>query len=94
MATKLSERSNATLADVTTTGRMVTPADLASAGVCRSYTSLQEWTRKGWLPEPHTLPNGRIYWLGEEIAAALSERSGRGHRRARANAASDPGIAA
>ena len=26
------------------------------------------------VPKPRQLPNGRLYWLGEEIAAALSRR--------------------
>ena len=70
MPKKLRERSTATLADVTQSGRMVTPSDLAAAGVVRSYSSLRDWIRKGWLPPPRELPNGRIYWLGEQIAGS------------------------
>ncbi len=68
MPKKLCERSNATLADVTQPGRMVTPSDLAAAGVVRSYSSLRDWIKKGWLPAPRELPNGRQYWTGEQIA--------------------------
>ena len=69
MPKKLRERSDATLADVTQPGRMVTPSDLAAAGVVRSYSSLRDWIRKGWLPPPpRELPNGRQYWTGEQIA--------------------------
>ncbi len=68
MPKKLRERSNATLADVTQPGRMVTPSDLAAAGVVRSYSSLRDWIKKGWLPAPRELPNGRQYWTGEQIA--------------------------
>ena len=75
MRKKLRERSNATLADVTTPGRMVGPADLASAGVVRSYSGINEWVRKGWLPIPQRLPNGREYWTGEQIAETVGRRS-------------------
>ncbi len=68
MPKKLRERSNATLADVMQPGRMVTPSDLAAAGIVRSYSSLRDWIRKGWLPPPSELPNGRKYWTGEQIA--------------------------
>ncbi len=68
MSKKLRERSNATLADVTQPGVMVTPSDLAAAGVVKSYSSLRDWIRKGWLPQPRELPNGRMYWTGEQIA--------------------------
>ncbi len=68
MSKKLRERSNATLADVMQPGRMVTPSDLAAAGIVRSYSSLRDWIKKGWLPPPRELPNGRQYWTGEQIA--------------------------
>ncbi len=69
---KLSQRSDATLAEILQNpGRMVTPSDLASAGIVRSYSTIGVWVRKKWLPEPHELPNGRKYWLGDEIATAL-----------------------
>ena len=68
MPKKLRERSNATLADVTQPGRMVTPSDLAAAGVVGSYSSIRDWIEKGWLPPPRELPNGRIYWTGDKIA--------------------------
>ena len=73
---KLSERSDATLDDILKNpGRMVTPSDLASARIVRSYSTIGDWVRKKWLPEPHQLPNGRKYWLGNEIAAALKRGS-------------------
>ncbi len=68
MPKKLRERSNATLADVTQPGRMVTPSNLAAAGIVKSYSSLRDWIKKGWLPPPRELPNGRQYWTGEQIA--------------------------
>lgn len=69
---KLSERSEATLGQILKNpDQMVTPSDLASARVVKSYSTISEWVRKEWLPEPHQLPNGRKYWLGREIAAAL-----------------------
>ena len=68
MPKKLRERSSATLADVTQPGKMVTPSDLAAAGLVQSYSSLRDWIRKGWLPPPRKLPNGRQYWTGEQIA--------------------------
>ena len=68
---KLSERSTATLADITKPGCMVSPSDLASAGIVRSYSGIRDWIDKGWLPPPHELPNGRKFWTGEEIAEAL-----------------------
>ncbi len=73
---KLSQRSDATLDDILKNpGRMVTPSDLASARIVRSYSTIGDWVRKKWLPEPHQLPNGRKYWLGDEIAAALERGS-------------------
>ena len=74
MPKKLRERSDATLTDVTTPGRLVSPSDLAAAGVVRSYSGIKDWVAKGWLMKPRQLPNGRLYWLGEEIAAALRRR--------------------
>ena len=69
---KLRERSNATLGEILDNpDRMVTPSDLAASNVVRSYTGITEWVRKGWLPKPHELPNGRKYWLGRDIAQAL-----------------------
>ena len=68
MPKKLCERSTATLADVTQPGVMVTPSDLAAAGLVRSYSTIRDWIKKGWLPPPHELANGRQYWTGEQIA--------------------------
>ena len=69
---KLSERSNATLGDILKhPDRKVGPSDLASAGICGSYSTLGAWIEKGWLPEPHIMPNGQKFWFGSEIAAAL-----------------------
>ncbi len=72
MPKKLRERSQANLADVTQPGRMVTPSDLAAAGVVRSYSGIRDWVDKGWLPPPHELPNGRKYWTGEQIEEVLN----------------------
>lgn len=74
MRKKLRDRSDATLADVTAPGVMVSPADLAAAGLVRSYSGINDWVRKGWLPAPHRLPNGRKYWTGEEIAESVTQR--------------------
>ena len=76
MAKKLRDRSLANLAEVLMPGRMVSPADLASAGIVRSYSGIRDWVRKGWLPEPKELPNGRIYWTGEQIAETVIRRPG------------------
>ena len=78
MRKKLRERSDATLARVTTPGCMVRPADLAAAGVVRSYSGINEWVRKKWLPPPRRLPNGGMYWFGETIADALARRPAEG----------------
>ena len=73
---KLSQRSDATLGDILQNPeRMVTPSDLASARIVRSYSTIGDWVRKNWLPQPHELPNGRKYWMGHEIAAALERGS-------------------
>jgi hypothetical protein len=74
MPKKLSERSRASLADVTTPGHMVCPADLASAGIIGSYSGIRDWIRKGWIAPPRKLPNGRMYWTGENIVDALRHR--------------------
>ena len=71
---KLSERSNATFADVTTPVRAVSPSDLASAGIIGSYSGINDWIRKGWLPRPIELPNGRKIWTGEVIAEMINRR--------------------
>jgi hypothetical protein len=72
---RLCERSDATLGDITNNrGRMVSPSDLAAAGVVGSYSTINVWVDKGWLPEPHRLPNGQKYWMGGEIADALGRR--------------------
>ncbi len=74
---KLSERSDATLGDILSNpNRKVTPADLASAGIVESYSTIIEWERKGWLPEAYRLPNGQKIWLGHQIAPVVQRRSG------------------
>ena len=73
---KLSERSDATLGDILSNpDRKVTPADLASAGIVRSYSTITDWVRKGWLAEPRRLPNGQKFWLGYEVAPVVQRRS-------------------
>jgi hypothetical protein len=89
---KLRERSDATLGDILDNpGRIVSPSDLASAGVVGSYSTIKSWVDKGWLPEPHRLPNGQKYWTGGEIGDAL------GHRPldddAKSSGTSDPQVA-
>jgi hypothetical protein len=65
---RLCERSDATLGDILDNpGRKVSPSDLASAGVVGSYSTINDWIEKGWLPEPYRLPNGQIYWTGGQI---------------------------
>ena len=39
--------------------------------ICGSYSTLGAWIEKGWLPEPHIMPNGQKFWFGSEIADAL-----------------------
>ena len=73
---KLRERSNATLGDILSNpDRKVTPSDLAAAGIIGSYSTISEWLRKGWLPEPHRLPNGQFFWLGCQIAPVVRQPS-------------------
>lgn len=72
---KLRERSDATLGDILDNpGMMVTPSDLASAGVTGSYSTIKAWVDRGWLPKPYRLPNGQEYWTGGQIADALGRR--------------------
>ena len=72
---KLRERSNTTLGDILDNpSAMVTPSDLASAGITESYSTIKAWVDRGWLPEPHRLPNGQVYWTGGQIADALGRR--------------------
>ena len=73
---KLSERSDATLGDILKNPeRIVTPSDLASAGVVRSYSTIKEWVRRGWLSEPHEFPNGHKFWFGREIVPTVKRGS-------------------
>lgn len=73
---KLSERSDTTLEDIfKNPGRIVTPSDLASAGVVGSYSTISEWVRKGWLPKPHEFPNGHKFWFGREIVPTVKRGS-------------------
>ena len=72
---RLCQRSDATLGDILDNpGRMVSPSDLASAGVIGSYSTIKAWVDRGWLPKPHRLPNGQKYWTGGQIANALGRR--------------------
>ena len=74
---KLCERSNATLGDILSNpDRKVTPADLASAGIVGSYSTMHDWIRKGWLAEPYELPNGQKFWFGRQIAPVIRRPSG------------------
>ena len=73
---KLRERSSVMLGDILANpGMMVTPSALASSGLIQSYSGMHDWIENGWLDEPYVLPNGRLYWLGSQIADTLERRT-------------------
>ena len=69
---KLSERSSVTFGEILSNpDEIYTSADLASARIVGSYTTIKSWVEKGWLPKPRVFPNGVKYWTGRELAARL-----------------------
>ena len=79
---KLRERSDVTLRIILSSpDRAFSVADMASAEILGSFTTMNSWLDRGWFPSPIELPNGRKVWLGSEIAAALRRRSDRYKRK-------------
>ena len=53
-------------------GMLVTPADLAGAGIVSNYPTLERWIARGGLPRPFRTPSGRqLRWRAGDVLAAL-----------------------
>lgn len=55
---------------------LVTPADLVSAQVAGSYSSIYRLVDAGEIPKPFSLPgSGRIAWIAGDIVKAVLKRA-------------------
>lgn len=52
-------------------GMLITPSDLAGAGIVSNYATLNRWLSAGALPQPFKTPGGGLRWRAGDILDAL-----------------------